>query len=338
MRPSAALLTIAACAFSAFAGEGFRWRIDEVNEISRPEAAGSDSFSGIAWVSNDTYLAVTDWKCAIWELTLSHDPATGNILSCGMKRLSSPVMAVDVEGIVFDRSDSSAWIADERAVTIRQYDPVSGKALSGLVDTSLFRGCRKNSGLESLTISGDGLSMWTCTEEALKADGDRATRKAGSDVRLTRFCRTSPKDAWRMAQQRVYRTDTIAGGPWYNKKKENVSRCGISELCVLDDGSVLVLEREFSVVVIPRLRCRIYETDMSSAVDVKGRKDLSGIADSDKVKKKLLHEITGFSMYEGMCLGPVLQDGSRMLVLVSDAQKRSFRSVLSLKLSRLGGR
>ena len=180
--------------------------------------------------------------------------------------------------------------------------------------------------------------MWTCTEEALKADGDRATRKAGSDVRLTRFCRSSPKDVWRMAEQRVYRTDTIAGGSWYNKKKEDVSRCGISELCVLDDGTVLVLEREFSVVMIPRLRCRIYETDMSSAADVKGRKDLTGIGASAMVKKKLLYESTGFSMYEGMSLGPMLKDGSRMLVLVSDAQKRSFRSVLSLRLSRIESR
>lgn len=338
MRLCAVLPVAVACAVSAFAGEGFRWRIEEINEIIRPEAPDSDNLGGIAWVSNDTYLAVTDWKCSIWELTLPYDPDTGRILSCGMKKISSPVMAVDVEGLGFDRSDHSAWIADERAVTIRQYDPVSGRALSGLVDTSLFRDCRKNSGLESLTLSSDGLSMWTCTEEALKADGERATRKAGSDVRLTRFCRASRKDAWRMAEQRTYRTDTIAGGSWYNKKKEDVSRCGISELCVLDDGTVLVLEREFSVVMIPRLRCRIYETDMSSAADVKGRKDLTGIGASAMVKKKLLYESTGFSMYEGMSLGPVLKDGSRMLVLVSDAQKRSFRSVLSLRLSRIESR
>ena len=40
-------------------------------------------------------------------------------------------------------------------------------------------------------------------------------------------------------------------------------------------------------------------------------------------------------MYEGMCLGPRLQDGSRMLVLVSDADKKSFRSVLSLRIGRI---
>jgi hypothetical protein len=136
-----------------------------------------------------------------------------------------------------------------------------------------------------------------------------------------------------MSGQWVYHTDSIAGGPWYSAKKKDLSRCGISELCVLEDGTVLVLEREFSVVLFPRLRCRIYETDMSSAKNVILRKDIAGLKDAERVKKKLLYENTGLSMYEGMCIGPRLQDGSRMLVLVSDADKKSFRSVLSLRLS-----
>jgi hypothetical protein len=103
----------------------------------------------------------------------------------------------------------------------------------------------------------------------------------------------------------------------------------------LDDGTVLVLEREFSVVLVPRLRCRIYETDISSAKNVIGEKNLANLKNSDRVKKKLLYETTGFSMYEGLCVGPRLADGSRMLVLVSDADKKSFRMVLSLRLSKL---
>jgi hypothetical protein len=126
----------------------------------------------------------------------------------------------------------------------------------------------------------------------------------------------------------------VAGGPWYNSKKKDVSRSGVSELCVLDDGTLLVLEREFSVVVFPRLRCRIYEVGFSSVRNVASWRDLSALKGADRVEKRLLYENTGFSMYEGMSLGPVLSDGSSMLVLVSDADKKSFRSVLSLRLSR----
>ena len=336
MGRSAALALAASCALVAFAGEGFRWRIDEVNEIMRPDAAESANLGGIAWMSNDTYIAVTDWNSVIWELTLPHSPKTGRILSCEIKRLCSPEMAVDVEALARDPlNNGSIWLADERAATIRQYGFLSGKALSGIVDIpASLKGFRRDSGFESLTISEDGFSMWTCTEEALKSDGSRATRKGGTDIRLTQFRRKSAKDAWEMSGQWVYLTDSIAGGPWYNKKKRDISRSGVSELCALDDGTVLVLEREFSVVLFPRLRCRIYETDMSSAKNVISRKDLAGLKDADRVKKRLLYENTGFSMYEGMCLGPRLQDGSRMLVLVSDADKKSFRSVLSLRISR----
>lgn len=331
----ASLVLVAACALSAFAGEGFRWRIDEVNEVMRPDVEGSANLGGIAWVSNDTYIAVTDWNSTVWELTLPHNPKSGRILSCELKRLCSPETTVDIEALARDPFDGSIWLADERAATIRRYSPVSGKVLAGMVDVpASLKEFRRDSGFESLSISKDGLSMWTCTEEALKPDGPRATRKDGTDIRLTWFRRASAESAWKMNGQWVYHTDPVAGGPWYSKKKKDLSRSGISELCVLEDGTVLVLEREFSVVLFPRLRCRIYETDMSSAKNVISWKNLVGLKAADRVKKKLLYENTGFSMYEGMCLGPRLQDGSRMLVLVSDADKKSFRSVLSLRLSR----
>ena len=338
MRTGAAIALLAACAFPALAGEGFRWRIDEANEIPRPDIEGSANLSAVAWLSNSTYIAVTDWNSTIWELALPYDPKTGKVLSCGLKRICSPELTVDVEGIAVDPLDGSVWLADERAATIRQHRLATGRAMDGRVNIpDSLKTYYMDSGLESLTISRDGLSMWTCTEEALKTDGSRATRKHGTDVRLTRFVRTTAKDAWRMDGQWAYPVDPIAGGSWYNKKKKDISRSGISELCVLDDGTVLVLEREFSVVLFPRLRCRIYETDMSSAKNVFGEKDLSGVGDSGRVKKKLLYETTGFSMYEGMCLGPVLDDGSRMLVLVSDADKKSFKTVLSLRISPLKG-
>ena len=95
-----------------------------------------------------------------------------------------------------------------------------------------------------------------------------------------------------------------------------------------------MLEREFSVVIVPRFRCRIYETDFTSATEVLARASLKDGASAVAVGKRLLYEATGFSMYEGMCLGPRLADGSRILMLVSDGDKKSLRTVLSLRLSR----
>ena len=106
----------------------------------------------------------------------------------------------------------------------------------------------------------------------------------------------------------------------------------IAELCLLEDGTLLVLEREFSKVLIPRLRCRLYETDFSSATDVQGLASISNAPSLKKVEKRLLYETTGLSMYEGLCLGPKLSDGARLLVLVSDGDKKTFRSVMTLRL------
>ena len=46
----------------------------------------------------------------------------------------------------------------------------------------------------------------------------------------------------------------------------------------------------------------------------------------------MLFETTGLSMYEGLCLGPKLSDGTRLLVMVSDGEKKAFRSVMTLRL------
>ena len=336
MRRTTFAAAAALCALALFAGDGFRWRLDPINELSRPDIAGAANLSGIAWVSNDVYWAVTDWNTVLWEMSLPHDPDTGRITGCTMKRLCSPMGAGDVEGIIRDPFDGSIWLADEKFCTIKRYDPVSGKVLPGDVDIpeSLKR-FRNDLGLESLTVSEDGLSMWTCNEESVETDGPRSARGRGCDVRLTRLCRTGAGAPWKPQGQWVYHTDPIVGGPWYNKKRKELSRSGVSELCLLEDGTVLVLEREFSMVLLPRLRCRIYEVDISSAVNVLGRPDLSGIVETDKVKKRMMHEITGFAMYEGMCLGPKLKDGSRMVVLVSDGDMKSLRMVMALRLSRL---
>ena len=336
MRFLPAVLLIVAGAIPVMAGEGFRWKAEAVDEIQRPNLPESDSLGGVAWVSNNVYWAVTDekWHPVVWELEFPMDVTTGKLNACCMKMLCRPQKANDIEGLVLDPLDGSIWLADERKGCIGQYDPKTGMRLGGAVELpAVMRGFRLDFGIESLTIGKDGLTMWTCSEEALQADGPRSTRKHGTDVRLTRLARKKGSVNWKADGQWVYRTDPIAGGPWYNTDNKECSRSGISELCLLEDGTLLVLEREFSVVLVPRLRCRLYEVDLSKATDVlrlPSVKDVSGLV---RVEKRLLFETTGFAMYEGMCTGPKLADGSRLLLLVSDGDKKALRSVMALRLS-----
>ena len=88
-------------------------------------------------------------------------------------------------------------------------------------------------------------------------------------------------------------------------------RSGVSDLCVLDDGTLLVLERELSRKgVDPAYRARLYAVrpDRDAAFDIK-----------HPIAKKLhFGSDTGTANYEGVCAGPVLDNGDRTLVLVSD--------------------
>ena len=340
-----ALLAIASCILlpactmlPAAAADGLKWRIEAVGELNRPDLPGSESMGGITWISNSIYWAVTDWKPVVWELDMPVDPATGKLNGCTMRKLCRPADAIDVEGIARDPLDGSMWIADERAGSVKRHDPWTGEVTGTMELPGIMKNTYKDLGIESLTISDGGLAMWICAEAALQCDGPYATRTDGTDVRLMRFARTAADAPWRIVGQWVYHTDSIVGGSWYNNRKEDLSRCGVAELCALDDGMLLVLEREFSKVMFPRLRCRIYEVDLSYATDVQGLESITNTPSLKRAEKRLLFETTGFSMYEGMCLGPRLEDGSRLLVLVSDGDKRSLRSVMSLRLYRKQGR
>jgi len=335
--PAAALACMAALFCLPAAGE-FRWKISAVDEIVRPDETNSLSMSGITRVSNDVYWAVTDHPAVVWELSLPVDPCTGKPAGCRLSRLFEPERAFDVEGIAFDPLDGSVWLADEEDATVKRYDPRSGRLTGEAALPPAMKGFVVDSGLESLAIGGGGLEMWTCTEEALVKDGPRSTKTAGTDVRLTKLSRKSAGSPWSVCGQWIYRTDPLAGGPWYMSsrgRKKDCSRSGVSELCVLEDGTLLVLEREFSVVLIPRIRCRIYEVDLHAECEVSGVASLKGLPEERRARKKLLYETSGFAMYEGICPGPELADGSRLLVLVSDGDKRTVRSVLVLRLARL---
>ena len=307
--------------------------VTDEHVISRPN--GPASLSGITWVSNSTYLAATDWNPTLWELTLPLDETTANPLSCKVRESGKITGCTDVEDIAVDPLDrSKLWIADEFTATIRKIDAQSGKELGKLPMPASLAKTRTDMGLESVTISRDGLQLWTTSEEAVEADGPISGNKRGTDVRLTRFRRKGADADWQPDGQWVYRTDPKAGGSWKTGKSGvDAARSGISGLCLLGDGTLLALEREFSVVILPRFRCRIYEVDFARATEVSALASITN-APISRADKRLLYETTGFAMYEGICEGPRLGDGARSLILVSDGDRYTAESILALKLEK----
>ncbi len=315
--------------------------------------------SGITHVSSNLYYAISDSDSLLVPLTIDIDPNSGRPKSCiagTPTELEASGKRADLEGLAWDSANGWIWAADEFNASIRAFDPSNGARRAYVFMPAVQDAFRYNRSLESLAISKDGKEMWFCNEEALCAvdarrerdgvraprprpetdadDGPRATRENGTAVRLMRFVRDSPDREWRQSGEWAYKTDPIGGMDFVRK-----SRCGVSDLAVLDDGTLLVLERELSVKLdtyVPSFRCCIYKVDVEDATDVSktaGLKDFEGAF----ARKTLVWKgNTGFANYEGICEGPRLNDGSRTLVLISDADAGAAACVMSLKLKAEG--
>ena len=176
-------------------------------------------------------------------------------------------------------------------------------------------GPRHNNAFEGLSFAPDGKSVWLAMESALYQDGPIATPSAGAIARLTRLDRDG-----NVLAQFAYPLDPIQAVPT-GKNGDN----GVSEILVLDDHRALVLERSGveGADGIWTLYIRIYAIDTTGATDVAAVPALAN-ANYIPVAKRLVidlaktAEVGRVDNIEGMSWGPVLADGKRSLVLVSD--------------------
>lgn len=326
-----------------------------VGELAFPRAWNGASLNGLSsltHVADDAYYAVRDSGGALFALTIGVDRATGmptNGVVTGQTALAG---RGDLECVAWDRARRWVWVGDEDDGSIRAFDPATGAERARAAVPAVFDAFRYNRSFEALTLRPDGLEMWACNEEALcrreaegrtakKAapvrattpdvdDGPRATRAHGTRVRLQRFTRPAPEAAWTAAGQWMYVTDSVGGGDFAGK-----SRCGVSGLLCLGDGTLLVLEREMSIKkgkVLPSFRCRIYEIDFNHADDVADVVALKETARRPVAKRRLFGAHTGLAMYEGICLGPALADGSRSVLLISDGDDGAANRILAFRL------
>ncbi len=267
-----------------------------------------------------------DGFARVHPLSLEIDPDTGAILSQSLGPSFVPARLRNSEGIAYDPRMGTLWICDEGTPPSIAEFRVDGKATGRTAPISaLQRGKpRYNLSLESLTISPDGLTMWTANEQALKCDGGSSSGNTNVNtvVRLTRYRRGAAKAGWSAAGEWAYSCDKCAGTA--------CAQSGLSGLCALPDGSLLALEREVSIETCGR--CRIYRITtgaLAAATEVSGIPALTNATYAAVAKGDPLVSFTGprpsgilgpyeLIVYEGIALGPRLNDGSYSVYLVSD--------------------
>ena len=285
-------------------------------EFSRGEEP--EGLSGITRIGGNRYFSVDDRGGMLHELeiVLDEEDADG---SCSLKRSVRLEGRTDLEGCAYDPLDGRVWVADEHDATVVAFDPETGREVTRASVPAVYRrNALPNRSLEGLSISPDGLRMYISNEDTLRGDGRPADELRGGTVRIQEFVREGKDAKWVPAHQFRYDTDRIVGSRF---KGQSLS--GVSALCAPGDGTLLVLERELSQKgpFFPSFRARLYAFDL--------------VDDQSVANKRLVWEgNTRFANYEGLCLGPVLKDGTRTLVLVSDGGNGADKKVLVLSLRR----
>ena len=311
--------------------------VSTISQVSRPTANGAEQISGITYAGGNLFYTVDDNDNKLYPLTLNISRSNGSLAASGISIGAGVTISGgnDMEGCAFDPASGKVWISQETSALIREYDPGTGTLLRSAPVPTVQKSYSGNYSLEALTIAGDGRTMWTANEEALTVDGPLATNSVGSVVRLTRFTREGVRDNWTPAGEWAYVTQPIGTA------KDSHTRSGVSGLCALPDGTLLVLERRcYQGGVFPDFNIRLYQVNFGNATDVSSIASLKNAAYTATTKTLLWQYTDGSDMpnYEGICLGPRLDDGSCVLVLISDGGSYAEEGVFTLKLSGLGVR
>lgn len=343
--------------YLAFCSCAFAWEITFAGEFARNKRLSSsrrEGISSIAYLGGNSYFLMNDKFGILIKAEINIDPSTGKIID--VKKLGETKLIcqkdADHEGLVYDQYRKLIWVTEEKSNDIFAYDLATGTKKDSIEIPDVYNGFFFNRSFESLTMSENGLEMWTCNESALNGqeskkdkrrflgkpfndtdDGVEASLSSGTIVRLQKFIRKEYSSAWQASEQYAYITEAIS-----SRFPLKWQTCGVSELLLLPDGTLLALERKVQTnkIGIPTVCCEIYQLDFSNATDTSSIKSLSK-SDFTPTKKKLLFKKnTALAVYEGMCLGPKLDDGSQILLLVSDADQGAVAKMMTLKLKKRG--
>ncbi|WP_094673604.1 esterase-like activity of phytase family protein [Hydrocoleum sp. CS-953] len=235
---------------------------------------------------------------------------------------SFPPLTLDPEGITFTGTNLLISSEGDRE---RQIQPfirkfsLAGKQLRNLPIPEKFliqadSGIRNNMALENLTITPSQKYLFTATENALVQDGAAANISTGSPCRILKYdlIKGQPEKEFLYITEPITSTSNSLGGLKTN---------GLVELIALDDTHLLSLERSFSLDTGNVIK--LFQVDLSEADNIQQINSLnSKLTNISPVQKELLLDFSNLELIsdniEGMTFGPILADGRRSLILVSD--------------------
>lgn len=308
--------------FTVFAQVPRLVRVNSQHYFQRTVPKGN--YSGLTWLGGDHYAVVSDKvsESGFFLFRIQIDTVSGDIkdiVNEGFR--SSGEMNKDEEGIAFFPKDSTLWISREADNTVLEYGLNGKQTGRGLSIPSVFSTATPAYSFEALTYNAHTHRFWTTSESTLRPDGKQADAKNQVKNRL-RF--QIFDDSFVAKEQYAYLMDA----PDNHSSAANYAM-GVPAMAALDNGCLLVLEREF--LVTPSkfgsyVANKIYCVDPIQSMTISQDKVLDTgspymkkvLIATWKTSLSLFHQ--NLANYEGMCLGPRLMDGSQVIVLCADSQ------------------
>lgn len=273
--------------------------------------------SGLTWCREDLYYAVSDRQQAVIPVRITLDRTTG-LITAAKTEPAVPVKTAlsDFEDIAWDAARSLVFVSTEKPAAIAGFS-LTGKPAPPVALPRAYLKTRPNLSMESLTRNAAAGRAWTANEDTLPADGAVSSPESGGLVRLQEF------DAvWKPLRQFAWRTEPSA-------MRFRGSGTGVSALCLLDGGSLIVMER---VVVGVTLEVRLFLAHFTGSTNTAPLPALAGVEFTPARKQLLYRKASGLTNWEGLAAGPRLDDGSQSLILIADSGNGTVHSLLALKI------
>lgn len=303
------------------AGKAYRWAATPIlptgyshgltvsTKAQKNYGTGLGQYSAITWLGDNHYAVVHDKEngggIVLFDFDIADDGTIGEVTRTTPAGTSgSAITDMDNEGIAY--FNGKLYVSAEADQSVREYTTdgtATGNSFTIPADMAVGK-ITANAGFEALTYNATTHLFWTTTETALPKDSYLP--------RLHRL--QSFGEDMQPAQRYLYQMDA----PQYSSEGATQYVYGISAMAALDDGRLVVLEREIYTNTSTYTAHGVAKLYVVDPVH-----DTAGI-----LRKSLLTTITtgllDLANYEGMCLGPTLSDGSRCLVLIGDSQGTAY--------------
>ncbi|MGB7787054.1 MAG: esterase-like activity of phytase family protein [Salinimicrobium sp.] len=236
---------------------------------------------------------------------------------------------LDMESVLFDPEKQQFIISSEGRISEGKDPMIFRVSKNGIFEGAFDvpenflaaspKEPRNNGTFEGLAASYDQKGIWAAMELPLKTDGPKPKLiRTKSPVRITYFNKTTGK----ATKQFPYKLEPIAKIPWMYFAVN-----GVTDLLEYAPDKFLVLERGFAAGHGSNGNTvRIYDVDASLATNTLDRNNLN-VTFYNPAKKKLLFDFKWAKKFlteeiidniEGITFGPLLPNGKRSIILISD--------------------